>query len=69
MNMEDIRDLLEEARFHIDGQVNCTTPEYHALDKLERAISALVDKVAAIDKSAAQAANVASCLANGIQPD
>ena len=67
--MKEIRALLEEARFHIDGQVNCNTPEYAALDMLERALSALVAKVEIADRKASKAANEASCLANGIQPD
>jgi len=67
--MKAIKELLEEARFHIDGQVNCHTPEYAALDKLERALSLLVEKVERVSCTASQAANTASCLANGIQPD
>ena len=67
--MREIRELLTEARFHIDGQMNCRTPEYAALDKLERAVSALVAKVEIADRKASKAANDASCLSNGIQPD
>jgi hypothetical protein len=67
--MDTIKELLEEARFHIDGQVNCHTPEYAALDKLERALSLLAERVEKIDRTATQAANTASCLANGILPD
>jgi hypothetical protein len=68
-SMKDVRSMLDEARYHIDGQVDCRTPEYQALDKLERAISLLADRVEKDSKEAARAANVASCLANGIQPD
>lgn len=46
--MKEIKELLEEARWHIDGQVNCHTPEYHVLDKLERALSLLAERVAEI---------------------
>lgn len=67
--MTEIRELLDTARFHIDGQMDCHTPAYHALDHLERAVCALVDKVEAADKAATKAANTASCLANGIIPD
>jgi hypothetical protein len=48
--MKEIKELLDEARFHIDGQVNCHTPEYHALDKLERAIGLLAAKVQSLTK-------------------
>ena len=43
--MNEIRELLQEARHHIDGGCDCRTPEYRALDLLERAVTALADKV------------------------
>lgn len=43
--MKEIKELLADARFHIDGQMNCRTPEYAALDKLERALTLLANKV------------------------
>lgn len=43
--MKEIKEILAEARWHIDGQVNCHTPEYAALDKLERALLLLVERV------------------------
>lgn len=67
--MKEIKEMLAEARWHIDGQVNCHTPEYHALDKLERALTMLMEHVEEKDQANARAANIASCLANGIQPD
>lgn len=39
----NIEDLLNEARHHIDGGVDSTTHEYQALDKLERALSDLLE--------------------------
>lgn len=38
----EVRDLLNAARDVIDGKVDCRTPEYAALDGLERALSALL---------------------------
>jgi hypothetical protein len=49
-NVKEIREMLDDARFHIDGQINCHTPEYHALDKLERALTMLVQKVEMLRK-------------------
>lgn len=48
--MKEIKEMLAEARHHIDGGVNCHTPEYQALDKLERAVTMLMEKVAALRK-------------------
>ena len=67
--MKEIIELLETARHHIDGQMDCRTPEYHALDHLHRALDLLAGKVMAAENTARSAANTASCLANGIQPD
>ena len=43
--MNEIKELLSEARHFIDGHMNCHTPEYTALDRLERAVSLLAEKV------------------------
>src|SRR5437899_817101 len=51
--MKAIKELLEEVRFHI---VNCNTLEYAALDKLERALSLLVEKVEQTDRAVAREA-------------
>ena len=67
--MKAINEYLDAARYHIDGGVDCRTPEYHALDHMERAVRLLAAKLDAADKMARQAANTASCLANEIQPD
>ncbi|MDD5722671.1 MAG: hypothetical protein PHY29_02900 [Syntrophales bacterium] len=37
--------LLDTAREAIDGKMNCNTPEYEALDNLERAMRLFVDKL------------------------
>lgn len=42
---KEIADLLAAARHVIDGRVDSRTPEYAALDNLERALSLLVDMV------------------------
>jgi len=44
---KEIRELLEEARYHIDGGVNCHSHEYHALDKLERAVGLIASRMEA----------------------
>lgn len=67
--MKEILEMLDMARYHIDGQMNCKTPEYHALDYLHRAAEAIALKLQENERVTARAANVASCLANGIQPD
>ena len=67
--MKDIEALLELARHHIGGGVNCTTHEYHALDNLERAVSLMLARMQENERATRQASNVASCLANGILPD
>jgi hypothetical protein len=43
-----IYDLLKEARYVIDVEVNCHTPEYHALNLLERAVSLIDTELADI---------------------
>ena len=43
--MKEIRELLNEARWYIDGKMDCRTAEYHALDQLERAVSRLAERV------------------------
>jgi hypothetical protein len=74
--MESVDPLLDEARHVIDGEMNCHTPEYRAVDLLHRAVTlllrrhdALSETVGHVERAAYQAGNVASCLANGIVPD
>ena len=43
--MKKIKELLSEARNHIDSEVNCDTAEYRALDKLEQALRLLVYEI------------------------
>ena len=43
--MKEILALLDEARWYIDGKMNCHTPEYQAFDKLERALALLARRV------------------------
>lgn len=48
MKLEQHREIysyLKEAREAIDGRMNCHTPEYEALDNLERAIEKLFEVV------------------------
>ncbi len=40
--MEAVDELLDQARAVIDGDVNCHTPEYRALDLLYRAVAILL---------------------------
>ncbi len=47
--IKDIKEHLAAAREAIDGRVRCDSPEYAALDMLERALDLLTDKVAKID--------------------
>lgn len=47
-DMSEVRDLLKAARHAIDGGVDSRTPEYQALDDLERAVSLLTAIVANI---------------------
>ena len=49
--MKKIKELLSEARNHIDSEVNCDTAEYRALDKLEQALRLLARKVEEMDRS------------------
>lgn len=58
--MKVIVSFLEEARYHIDGGVNCHTHEYEALDKLERAMSALANIVHHMEQHAATSDNPSS---------
>lgn len=74
--MESVNRLLDEARAVIDGQMDCDTPEYRAVDLLHRAVTlllgrhdALSETVGHVGRAAYQAGNAASCLANGIVPD
>ncbi len=39
----EVEELLNAARQHIDGEVDSRTPEYRALDQLERAMTALIN--------------------------
>jgi ribosome-associated translation inhibitor RaiA len=39
-----VNEILDEARQVIDGECDCHTPEYRALDLLERALRKLDDK-------------------------
>lgn len=58
--MKEIINLLETARFHIDGQMNCNTPEYHALDHLHRAVDLLAGKIQRQEDREANAATSAN---------
>lgn len=43
--MKEVRELLHQARYAIDGGVRFDSPEYAALDALERALALLVERV------------------------
>ena len=43
--MKEIKKLLSEAHKYIDGEMNCETAEYRALDKLEQALRLLVYEI------------------------
>ena len=44
---DEISTLLKDVRAIIDGEMDCHTPEYRALDMLERAIALIADRVSA----------------------
>lgn len=39
--MESVNELMDQARAVIDGEMNCHTPEYRAVDLLHRAVELL----------------------------
>jgi hypothetical protein len=63
------REALDEAESEINAVLDSSTPEWRALHALHSALSYLRIAIRENRDSTARAANVASCLANGIQPD
>ncbi len=48
---QSVKEILMDAREIIDGEMNCHTPEYRALDKLERALDQLCGEVSELNGS------------------
>ena len=60
-----IDELIEEAKEIIQSEVNSTTPEYRALDRLCGAVELMQVEMTKTKAALQRAANTASCLANG----
>lgn len=66
MIAKEIREILGEVREHINSEMNCLTPEYWALYKLERVISLLAQEVFSLDSGLHRIAKETLCSMNGI---
>jgi hypothetical protein len=67
--LEAIDAHLEQARYIIDGVMNCREPAQAGMDSLCRAMEEMVAEWKIESAAAAHAASRLSCLENGITPD
>lgn len=68
-DIKEIRQHLDEASYLIGAVLDSTTDEWKVLNELHQAVKKLTFVVEQQGVATARAADVASCLANGIQPD
>jgi len=64
-----VEECLMEAAEIIEGEMVWDAPAARAASKLQHALSALTDRVRALERESRRLANEASCRANGAIPD